>query len=639
MLLYILMLADALWAGRLDWMVKSEIKFMTSGVHQAMKLSALAVMENGEAEELGLQADQKRGEAAAWQNRADRASYFSKADRNNANKDRLRGALFERATVNEQEAVDKMEAKAEQEHLKLTALLANVTLDLEQGEKDADKLAKLHSGSFCGPQLMHSVCDVLGGAAELQHQANQEALKIHRDWLAAQKAGRVEAMEEYVVDILQGKTSEYNRTATGLLRAAAEWDKSAAYDLKRAEEYNATALDFAAAAGRLEQQQQNENEWQSKNRSAAQHILSELEHEHEEISRNAALAVVVALPAIVFFSFRMMVGLGSLLTTLSPGSSPTDDRDFYRAVVNCIQHVMIFLFVVGIVGNEFQTIHLYDIRQSGAVISRFILLASFLQALFLQALPHIESEWPLERTDTSPIIKNFGRRLVAISALFAIEVLLAWLSMRNWLFTPDVIAFCGSTLFRAASLVAMFMESGCFGPREALDSSDGQSTVLTEDDSSTAFFSEATPLTMANISIQTGESPTDALMQIDLSPEGRRNYAALEMQFMYTSSSASSPYSISMKEELLRLEVPFDALILACAAIVFRNALAIASLDATFMGTFLVIRSVLLVAFVVWAIYLNKNGASWPWQSPLPVSMISTTDAMKKVPYPHGASI
>ena len=144
---------------------------------------------------------------------------------------------------------------------------------------------------------------------------------------------------------------------------------------------------------------------------------------------------------------------------------------------------------------------------------------------------------------------------------------------------------------------------------------------------------------MANVSIQTGESPTDALMQIDLSPEGRRNYAALEMQSMYTSSSALSPYSVSLKEELLRLEIPFDVLILACVAIVFRNSLAIASLDATFMVGYLVIRSVLLLGFVVWAIYLNKNGASWPWQSPVPVSMISTTDAMKKVPYPYSASL
>jgi hypothetical protein len=335
----------------------------------------------------------------------------------------------------------------------------------------------------------------------------------------------------------------------------------------------------------------------------------------------------------------MMVGLSRLLMTLSPGSSPTDDRAFYRAVVNCIQHVMIFLFVVGIVGNEFQTIHLYDIRQSGAVISRFVLLASFLQALCLQALPHMESEWPLERTDISPIVKNFGRRFVALSALFAIEVLLAWLSVKSWLFTPESVAFFGSTLFRMASLVAMVMESVCFGPREAVDSSDGQSTVLSEDDSSTAFISEATPLTMASVSIQTGESPTDALMQIDLSPEGRHNYATLEMRSVYTSSSASSPYSISLKEELLRLEIPFDVLILACVAIVFRNALAIASLDATFMGAYLVIRSVLLVGFVVWAIYHNKNGASWPWQSPVPVSMISTADAMKKVPYPYSASV
>jgi hypothetical protein len=328
-----------------------------------------------------------------------------------------------------------------------------------------------------------------------------------------------------------------------------------------------------------------------------------------------------------------------LLTTLSPGSSPTDDKAFYRAVVNCIQHVMIFLFVVGIVGNEFQNIHLYDIRQSGAVISRFVLMASCLQALILQALPHIESEWPLERTDISPILKNFGRRFVALSALFTIEVLLAWLSVKSWLFTTESVAFYGSSLFRVASLMAMVMERVCFGPREVVDSSDGQSTVLTEDDSSTAFISEATPLTMANVSILTGESPTDALVHIDLSPEGRRNYAALEMQSVYSSSSASSPYSISLKEELLWLEIPFDVLILACVAIVFRNALAIASLNATFMGGYLVIRSVLLVGFVVWTIYQNKNRGSWPWHSPVPGSMVLTTDDMKKVPYPYSASV
>jgi hypothetical protein len=203
---------------------------------------------------------------------------------------------------------------------------------------------------------------------------------------------------------------------------------------------------------------------------------------------------------------------------------------------------------------------------------------------------------------------------------------LAWLSMKSWVFTPDFIAFCGSTLFRAASLIAMVMESGCFGPREAMDSSDGQSTVLTEDDSPTAFISEATPLTMANISIQTGESPTDALIQMDLGQEGRRNYAALETQSAYTSSSIS-PYSVSLKEELLKLEMPFDALILLCVATVFRNALALALLDATFMVRYLALFSVLLAAFVVWAIHQNR--ASWN----SPVAMVLTADVMKKVPY------
>jgi hypothetical protein len=66
------MLADSLWAGRLDWMVKKEIEVMTSAVHQAMKVSALAVMENGEAAELELQADANREEAVAWSNKASR---------------------------------------------------------------------------------------------------------------------------------------------------------------------------------------------------------------------------------------------------------------------------------------------------------------------------------------------------------------------------------------------------------------------------------------------------------------------------------------------------------------------------------------------------------------------------------------
>jgi hypothetical protein len=590
-----------------------------------MKLAALAVMENGEAQELELQADHARDEASALQQQASRSRYYSKADRDIADKDRIRAATFERATTNEQEATDRMTDKAQEEHLVLMALLANVTLELKQEKEDMEDLKNMHRG-VCGVPMMQQVCDLLGGAAELQDQADQEALKIHRDWLLAQKSGRREAMEEYVANILQGKTSVYNRTATGLLRAAAEWDQRAEYDLKRAAAYNATASDFAAAAGRLEQQEKNVNEWQSKNRSNAQHILLELEHEHLEIARNSALAVVVALPAIIFFSYRMMVGCGSLLTTLSPGSSPTDDREFYRAVVNCIQHVMIFLFVVGIVGSDFQNIHLYDVRQSGAVIARFSLLASFLQAFFLQALPHIESEWPLEPTDISQIMKNFCRRLVALSALFAIEVLLAWLSAKSWVFTPVFVAFCGSALFRAASLIAMVMESGCFEPREAMDSSDGQSTVLTEDDSSTAFISEATPLTIANVSIQTGESPTDALMQMELGPEGRRNYAALETQSSYTSSSIS-PYSVSLKEELLRLEMPFTALILLCVATVFRNCLAIALLDATFLVRYLALFSVLLAAVVVWAFRQNRASRNSP------VSMVLTVDAMKKVPY------
>jgi hypothetical protein len=624
-MLYVLLLADALWAGRLDWYVKSQVKNMTSQVHQAMKLAALAVMENGEAQELQLEADQDWQKADAYQSKASRASYFSRADQNWAVKDRKRGAVFARATHKEQEAADNMAARAEQDHLWHVALLKNVTIDLEQEHETLQQLEAKHGG-FCGIRIVRQVCDVLGGTADLQQQADQEALSLHQEWILAQKVGRQEFMEDYVAGILQGKASEYNRTATGLLKAAIEWDKRAEYDLKQAAEYNVTASNFAAAASRVEEQEKKENEWQSKNRSAAQHILMDLENEHLEIARNSALAVVVALPAIFFFSFRMFVGLSGFLTTLSPGSGPADDRQFYRKLMNCFQHVMIFLFVVGIVGNDFRNIHLHEARQSGALILRFAVLASFLQGSFLQALPHVESEWPLDREDVWQITTNFGRRLVALSALFAIEVLLAWLAMKSWLFTPGTVAFCGSALFRAASLIAMLMDIAYFGPREAVDNSDGESTVLTQDDSSIAFTSESTPLTMTNVSIETGDSPTDALMRIDLGPEGRRNYATIETESLYSSSSAS-PYSVSLKEELLRLETPLDALILACVAIVFRNSLAIALMDATFLVRYLALVSILFAAFVLWTIHQTR--ASW---NP-PVSMIQTTDAMKKPVY------
>jgi len=615
---YVLLLADALFAGRLDLKVKRNLLELTTDLHQTLKYTTLAMMEETEVEHIQDEATRAENAAHNQQVKAARTAYQSRVDQVYATKDSHRGAYFVQAATQEQSKADNAWSNAHADERIHITLLANMSMDLADEREALEQLQALKRGKICSHPVVQPICAVLGHAAELQQQVDQEALQIHQEWLEAQLLRHEEYMEELVAGILQGKATQFNRTAVALLQAADVWNQQAEYDINRAASFNATAIQLEAVANRLQQRAHEEANWQSKNRSTAQQYQEDMKAAHHCVTRDAALAVLTSLPAIFFFTVRVLMGLSDCFSVWEmqwrqkqnhnqgrSSSSNVSDKDSYRGWFSWLQHALIFLFCVGITGKDFGNIALYETWQCGAVVIRFVVLASFLQGVLLHALPHAVSEWPLDRSDVKQIAKNFGRRLVTLAALFAVEVLLAWLVVEKWLFSAGTVSFCGSALFRLLALTFMVMDVVCFGPHVAQDVSDGQSTVLTDADDASVIRSETSWLIVADESIKTSESPTEALVSIDLSSRGRHSYDAVETESTYTSSS-TSPYSVSIQEELCRLALPFDALVLCCMLVVFRNAMSVASVDSAYLVRCLAVVSLVLVTVAGWMIHRMK---------------------------------
>ena len=571
LILYIAMLAVALLAGHWNLEMQSRLHSLSAKVQQALRLTALASMENRESQQYESEAQIDEQNAEQLEGEASRYAYKTKVDKAYAARDRLRAQYFAKIAALEESEAEAMYAKANRDEQMRIAILANMTKDMEQEE---ELVTELRTGA-CSWHLVGRLCDLIGSTTKLKQEADSEYLKIHEEWHEASDIRHKEFMEELVANTMQHRASVYNKTATDLLRVADMWDRQATKDAARAFLDNITAEALHVEAENLEKHAEQSKKWEMSNDSVVQQLLQASERDHIAAEWDAAMAIFLASVALFFFALQAAPKSMYLLRSLFEWATvdQTEEVEFWAGISYVVQHLILFLMVIGLSGTYLIQIEKYHVQQRAVIVLWIAFLGSFLQSLFLHAVPHAMAEAPIDASDLKTIAKQFGRRMLALFGLFVLETLLSWVAIGHTLFDPGMIGFLSSWIFCWVALISVVLHVCVFEPRMT-PLRDEHSTLLTADEESTTL-SEVSPLREEETML-TGSSPTAALMHIDLGREGRQGYRTIDANSEHSVVSRS-PYYVSLKDEILKLLLPFELLVVACMVAILHNCIPVLS--------------------------------------------------------------
>lgn len=571
--LYVLMVMAVLLASHLELRSQVDVRDMSAAALQAMRLTAIAAMEDGEYTVLEREASRDGNTAAQYRQTAKYLAYRATVDTAYAERNRQRGHYFEAIAALEQQETDAMVRKVQRDDVLRVELVANLTAyeELEGALEQQERDLKVHSNLCDVGRFFEAICAILGSAPGLVRlQEVNEQQRIVQESQALNIVEKREFMEELVAAILQGKTDQYNKTATDLLHVAVLWDAQAHQDVEAAAQVTETASVFSAEEERVKAFMQNEKNWKKENMSAADELLREAEHLGQAAYRYAVEAALLAIFALLFFLPTAYYRFASLADNLRQADA-RDEQERLWAVSYCMQHVFIFLLVVGMMDSDY-LLHLdeYDVPKRAVIVVWFAYLAAGLQTILLHTIPHFMAEYPIGDRDTAgEIAVQFFLHMFTLMAFFIMELLIVWLTVRDVVLTEQNVQTLSTWGFYFYFILMLTTHIVVFEPRGVSSGNrvDEQSTVLMsddDDDDDSLAFTETSPLHGEASS----SSPTEDMPLIYFRNSQRP-------QSIGSSARTASPYTMNTYWEFVKLAAVFEILLIVCAVCVLRNGIAL----------------------------------------------------------------
>ena len=623
-----LLVLAVMLASHLKLRSQTYARDMSVSALQAMRLTAIAAMEDGEYAVLERQATRDGHTAEQYAQGAKYLAYrATNVDTVYAERSRRSGHYFESIAALEQQETDGMVRKVQRDDATRVQLVANLTADeeleaaLEQQERDV----KVHSSLCDVGRFFEAICAILGSAPGLvQLQEVEEQQRIVQESQALSKIEKLEFMEELVASILQGKTDQYNQTATDLLHVAVLWDAQAHQDEQAAIQDSETALVFAAEEERVKALMQREKSWKKENTSAAEDLLREAEHLGRAAHRYAVEAALLAIFALLFFVPTVYHRFASLADSARQADA-RDEQERLWTVSYWMQHVFIFLLVIGMMDSDY-LLHLdeYDVPKRAVIVVWFAYLAAGLQTILLHTIPHCMAEYPIDRDTVGDIAVQFFLNLFALMAFFIMELLLVWLTVRDVVLTEQNVQTLSTWGFYFYFLLMLTTHLVVFEPRGVSSGIrvDEQSTVLmSEDDDDNDDDSLAVTETSPLRGEASSSSPTEDMPIIFfLNSRHPRSIGG-------SSARTSSPYTMNTNWEFAKLTAVFEVLLIVCAICVLRNGMALtwthfAARTAAFFGMFAVLFSICALTLFLLRFKRTRHQGDWLAASP-PAKMLT----------------
>lgn len=637
-LLYGLMVLLTVGAVQLSTQSKQSLRNLSSAVLQALQYTAMARMEQSEANVLHNQAEYDATVARDDERQAQFLAHRARDETILAQRARVRGQYFERLTVIEDQETKAMRSQVQEDDAMRIGLEANLTSDQQEfvtllwSEQEQQQQQQQPNGCSDYIWPFESFCTILGAIPGLSRKTERDEDAFNNNKIELSKLARqilreshdltyVERrkyLDQVVTAILQGQTDEYNQTAVYLQWSAAQLDARAQQDRESSRRANESAAEAWTETERVNAMIAREDAWDQGNAAAAQDLMIQAERLGRAARETAIGAVVLAFVALVFFASKMGVWIGDIVQAVRDRDSRSRDMDLLWSASYIIQHVLIFLLVTGVMNNsEYQLLHLddFDVAKRAAIVLWFAYLGAGVQAILLHTIPHCMSvrHTTLDREALFQVALQFFWRLLAGMAFFVMELLIAWLTLRNVLFTESNIHALSSVGFYFYFVLMISIHLGVFEPRVLSLSRhvDEQSTVLMSDDDDTADIDEMA----IESAVPTETSPLREVDTLSSSPTFELPFFFFRNNNQPSSigsfrSNLTSPYAIDFGWERMKLIATFEILLVICAACVVRNSATTATpfLTANIIRVIFFAMALLVACLLGWRLICNRHG-------------------------------
>ena len=502
-------------------------------------------------------------------------------------------ALLEKANADtalaesEQVGVEELEAEiaAEEEqtvaHAAKAALdEATVDADVAEGTADAAEATRIEAqahGEEIGIgvceviPILDLVCDWVGGvtAIGLEVSAAAEVAKAAAEVAAAAAAKADEDAELTLAAEMQAKVAEDTTAATELQAEEAEVASLAEEEEIQAEEEEAKAEQLFAES-EAEEEAAAEEEAEAASEEAAAEEAGEEALEHGvKACWDGVMAAIVGMGALGFFTIRFAFSFlvpAAIHTTSmvysvinhDPCSPLKSIRASEKYVSYYFHHFAIFLLAMGSMSGLLVGMNGYGLRARGGIILLFAFTAGIFQALIMHALPRgLRS-----RNQVCQILLDSLKRTLFFTSLFSLEILILWVNLGNKIFSTSFLSWLDKWWLWAFFILTLaahiwFLE---------LPNEDYALAMLT------STLHEKQSLSSHEVEPENSDkqpSESDSLLPSKSAALEDNNQAAQES----TPLSSTPEHDLLLQNEIHKLQLPLEILVLSCMIALLRHCL------------------------------------------------------------------
>jgi hypothetical protein len=475
--------------------------------------------------------------------------------------------------VAEQVDIEELEAEIVGEEEQSAAHAAAATLDeatfdgeMAEGMADAAEASRIEAQAhgeevFMGicefVPLADVVCDFVGGitAVGLELNAAAEVAKASGEWAAAAAAKADEEREISLAGELQAKAVE-----DGALAAELQGEEAAEEEL--AEEERLAGEEKEAASEAMLEQAEVEEE------AAAEETALAAEQEEEADSLagkaivhgmlscwDAIMASVVGILSLTFFTVRV-AAKGVLpaaaqsfifVSAISQGSRDVFSHSVWRNISYVVHHCALFLLLAGIFASLLDGLEQNSLKARGGIILCFGFTGSCLQTVLLHVVPNFLAK----SQGFCQMVAHIARISIVLTVLFVLEILIVWVNLgpevfkQGWLHELSRwwlwVLFLVPLGYHLLHLEIPRLKSG-----DCISESDSSASVEKDLEKSGGKDSLTAP------------TESDCLL-----PSDKRSLSEDGAATRTKRASTKSWFSL-LHQEMMRLQIPFEILILSC---------------------------------------------------------------------------
>ena len=592
--LYIVMIVTLWYASHIQ--IQSHLLMLTgtNEVTQALRFSAIMIMEQNEYQ--AAQSEEQREEevAARYHHAAHYYHERAKEEEKEAVRSRTRSEYYDYLT--------EVDTKYENMTYHMTLSDDRLRLELLQNiSQEEDRINALRQeqieidNSPCHSWLVFenfcTMVQVIPDRHFIESQKENELRALVQERAKLSEVEQDEYIYGIVTAILQGYASQYNHTAHELLQQSMEWGTKMRYDLQMTHEELDIAHEYDIVIQGQKEHIQQELLWHESNKLKSNTLLHNATY-HLQLGRSyMQYSTVIGFFVLVYFVTVWIKRILWMISTFMvvaqqhvdlfdwSSSSSSGIYTILWYISYFTQHVLIFLVTCGLtldVGSDGQHI----LR----TISFFAFSAAVMKTTLLHALPHIVYGFviPPHQNDTLhwSVFRRIGiqflLRTIFYTTSFALELSITWLVARNIVFTKEHLALYQSGVFVLIFFVAVTYHNIVLEQRRwnkySIDRLDEEATVLlniddnssnsSNDDVSTATSSDTGRIDICSVgSHDVSTNPTERMPLLVL-----RGFAPTTTYSQSISSSSSQmnsmdfPNHLNIQWEFIKLLVLVDTL-------------------------------------------------------------------------------